>query len=1036
MTADERKLATVLFADLVGSTALADGDDPERTRVLLERFYDALASEIERAGGTVEKFAGDAVMAAFGVPAAHEDHAERALHAALGMRRRLRDVFGDSVEVRIGVNSGEVVVGRAREGSSFVSGDAVNVAARLEQAAAPSEILAGERTVSVAAGAFEFGEPAVVEARGKRGGVHCRRLVRALTLQRPRGVAGLNRAFVGRASELRALEEVYAHAVETREPHLVSIVGDAGVGKTRLARELWERLAAEVPEPMRRTGRCLAYGGAITYWPLGEVLKEHFALLDTDGPEAVLERLAGRELLGLTLGLDVAGGMHPLAARERLEDAWVDFLQDLAAERPVVMLVEDLHWAEDELLDLLETLARRVAGPFVLIATMRPELLDARPGFGAHRSETRLWVEALSTDETETMLRELLGEELPESLRRVVVGRADGNPFFVEELVGTLVDNGVLTRAEGAWTAGSAERALSVPDTVQAVVAARIDLLGPAEKAALQAASVIGRVFWSGPVYALLEGVEPDLAILEERDFVRRRPSSSFAGEREYAIKHALTREIAYAGLPKARRAQAHAGFAAWLERTGAPRDELASMLAYHYAEAVRLEDVDLAWSGQETRLAELRASALEWLCRAADGAMSRYEIDDSLRLLQQALELAPEGPPRAGVWRRIARANALRYAGEEFWTATQNAIAETPDPAARAELYADLAYETSMRSGIWRTMPAKTVVEDWVERVLSQDGVSAAARAKALIARARWDPVAGAGAAIEASAIAERLGSAELRSSAWDARGIVAFVAGEYDLGRAFAERRFDLLDAISDPDIRADIHSAPITGCIWSGRFNEARRLARRHDEIASRLTPHHRVHGVSIELEVEELLGRWDEVSGLQARAEERVEENVSTPCVRNARALLVCALANEHLGQAGQARRLEERAQDLWMEGYGMTLDSPLMYLALARGELGTVEELLAKPDTAHGWHRGWFVFRNVATRLDCLAAIGDRARVESEAAPHLRRSSYVQPFAQRALGVARDDESLVRAAAASFEAFGLEWHAEKTLELLG
>ena len=245
----ERKFVTVIFADLVGSTRLGGSQDPERTRALLERFYDAMADELDTAGGTVEKFAGDAVMAVFGAPASLEDHAERALHAALAMQRRLREVFADRLALRIGVNSGEVVVGRPREGSSFVTGDPVNVAARLEQGAEPGDILVGERTVTTVRGAFEFAEPQTIEAKGKPEGIECRRLLRALSLMRPRGVGGLRRAFVGRDHELNHLEHIYGEIEEWRAPQLVSILGDAGVGKTRLLREFWDRLGAHSPEP-------------------------------------------------------------------------------------------------------------------------------------------------------------------------------------------------------------------------------------------------------------------------------------------------------------------------------------------------------------------------------------------------------------------------------------------------------------------------------------------------------------------------------------------------------------------------------------------------------------------------------------------------------------------------------------------------------------------------------------------------------------------------------------------------------------------
>ena len=434
-------MATVVFADLVGSTELAGASDPERTRVLLVRFYETMAVEVERAGGTVEKFAGDAVMASFGAPAAHEDDAERALHAALAMHRRLGEVFGGVLAMRIGVNTGEVVVGRPRGGSSWATGDAVNVSARLEQAAAPGETLVGERTVAAAGGAFEFAEPTTIKAKGKPDGVACRRLVRAVSLMRPRGVGGLRRAFVGREADLEELQAAYRSVVADGAPLLVSILGDAGVGKTRLVRELWEWLAGCYPEPLRRTGRCLSYGQGITYWPLAEVLKEHFGILESDSADAVARALADYPFLGLTLGLSPTADLHPMAVRERLHDSWVEFVQDVAQERPTVLLVEDLHWAEDDLCDLLDALVRRVSGPLLLLTTARPELLDRRPAWGrARRDASQLVLEALPPAGAGRLLDALLGVEPPASVRRLIVERAEGNPFFVEELIATLID--------------------------------------------------------------------------------------------------------------------------------------------------------------------------------------------------------------------------------------------------------------------------------------------------------------------------------------------------------------------------------------------------------------------------------------------------------------------------------------------------------------------------------------------------------------------------------------------------------------------
>ena len=994
----------MLFADLVGSTNLGEAD-PEVTRVLLDRFFAAMAEEVERVGGTVEKFAGDAVMAAFGAPAAHEDHAERALHAALAMRDRLAELE-PSLELRIGVNTGEVVVD-AEAHSSFVTGDAVNVCARLEQGADPGQIVVGERTAQAARGAFEFGDLQHVVAKGKSEPVACRLLVRSLSAVRPRGAH--ERPFVGRRDELEALRGAYERAAGDGDPQLAIVFGDAGVGKSRLLRELWAWLEDRPEGPSLRVGRCLSYGSARTYWPVREILQEQLGALED------------RPILGLAFGRDVAGDLHPLAARDRFRDAWVDLLNEACARGPVVLLVEDVHWAEAPLLELLERTVRDVRGPLLVVATARPELEWG----GGRRNVTAIELEPLADE----VAAELVAD-LPEHVRDLLVRRSEGNPFFVEELIESLVDSGVLAQREDRWEVAALPEQLSMPDSVRGVLAARIDLLPAREKAALQAASVIGRVFWEAPVRELIGG-DADFALLEERDFIRRRTGSRFPEDREHAIKHALTREAAYAGIPRARRARMHAALAEWIERSSESADELASLLAHHYAEAVRPEDVELAWAGDDAEHERTRAKALEWLQRAATGAMQRYELIDALGLLAQALPLAPTRSDRAAVHRAIGRAHVLNFAGEPFLRSMEAAIAEADDERVRTELYGEIAFESALRSGIWRQMPGLERIDDWVDRALAGAPPGSRARAMALIARARWNPAEGAQAAIEASKIAEQLDDAELRSAAWDARGIVDFVAGEYDHGRAWAERRFELLDRISDPDVRADIHAAPISGCIWSGRFQEARRLAVAHDEIVESLTPHHRLHGVSIKMEVEELLGGWDDVRGLRERAEAAVAENLETPCVRNPRVLLVSAVASELNGDPAAARALEELALDIWMEGYGMTLDTPRVRLALARNDLDEVERLLSLKDTTHGWHRGWFIFMNVAARLDALAALGRGDEVEKEASAHTRRLNYLRPFALRALGRVRGDSDLVRDALADFESLGLDWHAAET-----
>jgi class 3 adenylate cyclase len=1025
----ERKFATVVFADLVGSTELGGSQDPERTRALLERFYDVMSGEIDTAGGTVEKFVGDAVMAVFGAPASVEDHAERALHAALAMQRRLRELFAERLALRIGVNSGEVVVGKPREGSSFVTGDPVNIAARLEQAAEPGEILVGERTVTIVRGAFEFAEPQTIEAKGKPEGVQCRRLLRALSLMRPRGVGGLRRAFVGRDEELSLLERIYGEIEEQREPQLVTILGDAGVGKTRLLREFWDRLGGRSPEPVRRTGRCLSYGQGITYWPLAEVLKEHLGILESDPPAVVAERLGSRPILGLTLGLDVAHGLHPLAARDRFQDAWIEFLEEVVSERAAVMLIEDIHWAEEQLLDLLERIVRDTRGPLLLIATARPELLEARHGWGHRLRGSSVELEALSSEDAVRLLDALLEGTLPGGLREIVVQRAEGNPFFVEELLGTLIDRRLLERQNGSWRLAELPPDFAVPDTVQAVVAARVDLLDPGEKQALQAASVIGRIFWAGPVYELVGEAQPDLQILEERDFIRRRPGSSIAGDREYAIKHALTREVAYASLPIARRARLHAAFAQWLERTGDGRDEYAPLLAHHYAESVRPSDVDLVWTNKDEELVELRTRALAWLRRAAELAIGRFEIDEGLALLHRALDLEPAEVERAALWRAVARANVLKFDGEAFWTAMQNSL-EGNDRATAANTYSELAFQTATRAGMWKRRPDRQLIEGWIDRALELSAPETPARARALIARVYLDPQIFGNAAREAGELADRLGDIEMRSWAWAAHSAAASSRGDYEEAFAWEQRRFDIVPSLTDPDHIALIYLFSLPACLASGRLEEARRIAEAHDEVTKRLTPHHRLHAVGTLINVEAAAGRWETIRDLTARAEAAVAANIATPCVMNVRSLLACALANVLLENEEQARRLEQGAEDLGMVGYGSYLNPTWIEIAIARGDLADVERRLGD------WSPGGFDdVDGLIARVNALVALGRRPEIEEVAPAILKPKTYLEPFALRGLGFARGADEMVEQAIERFKAMGMEWHAEQTKKLL-
>jgi class 3 adenylate cyclase len=1028
-TGGERKLVTVLFADLVGSTAYAGDRDPERVRAQLERFYDAMREEIELTGGTVEKFAGDAVMAVFGAPAALEDHAERALHAALAMQRRLQELFAGEVEMRVGVNTGDVVVGAAREGSSFVTGDAVNVADRLQKAAEPGEVLAGERTVAAAAGAFDFSEPRAVEAKGKAEGVLASAVERALRTMRPRGVRALRRVFVGRDTELELLRATFRRAATHSEPHLVTIVGEPGVGKSRLVRELWAALATEDIVPVNRTGRCLAYGAGITYRPLGDIVREHFELREGAPTDEVLARLQGREILALALGLDVAPDLHPLDARERLHVAAVAFVEELASGRPTVLVVEDIHWAEPDLLDLLERLVADVRAPVMLVATARPEIFDLRASWGTgKRNATALWLDPLSVDAVSRLLDEKL-PDLPRQLRDLLVARADGNPFFLEELLGELLDSGVLVESGEGWVVARDEGGLAMPDTVYAVLAARIDRLPELEKAALQAGAVMGRSFTRAGVVHLLGGDEPDFGLLEERDLVVAVRPSAPGEVRELAIKHALTREVAYGSIPKARRGRLHADLADWLEDRSS--DELVPVLAYHYAQAAREEDADLVWAGQPDELARVRARAVHWLSRAGRLARGRHEMDEAVELYQRAVALSDDDYEQALLWRAIGETHALRYDGEGMRSALLRAIDGPLDDATRAETYAFLAFQSSIRSAMWSIRLNTELIEEWAAKALDLAGDGTEARARALLARSNVELV-GAPAELldEATALAESLDSLELRSFALGARTQSAFDQRRFQEAAAWSEKRLALLQGIDDPDHRCEAYEAGSPAAAAVCRFEEARHLAELHGALAERLSAHHRVHSVSLELELADALGDWAALAAQTDRALDAIEANLATPCVRNPRDLLLCGLAHLCLGDESRAAELERDGLRIAGEGYETYLSGVRLRIAMERGDLGAMESLVELPvERALVWGPGVF-----AARLDAFIALGRRDGIEDEAPELVQPGTTVEPFALRALGFARRDDELLTRADEGFAALGLEWHRAQTERL--
>jgi tetratricopeptide (TPR) repeat protein len=463
----------------------------------------------------------------------------------------------------------------------------------------------------------------------------------------------------------------------------------------------------------------------------------------------------------------------------------------------------------------------------------------------------------------------------------------------------------------------------------------------------------------------------------------------------------------------------------------GGGRDEHASLLAHHYAEAVRPTDVDVAWPDGGEELEALRAQALTWLARAADLAIGRYEIDDSLALLRRALELESDQLRQAELWRRIGLANALKFDGEAFWTAMQQSLDSSPDRELSAETYADLALQTALRSGSWRRRPPPELVQGWIEEALKLAAPGGAARAKSLIADCFWNRTAGVDAAQEANDIAERLGDVDLLEFSFAAHAWLAFAEREYQQALRWTERSLELVDAIGDPDHLADLYENAIPALCGVGKFTAARQLIDRHASVVDGLTPHHRLHNMAIRLELDEVCATWGDALAISERTVAAVDENLSTPCIRNARSLLVTALAAAETGDLNQADALEARAYEVALAGHDSVLASPRARLALMRGDVDAA--LTCLPELADP--RMHWALANAATRLDTLVAAGARGELEREASLYLSRGSYTEPFALRALGIVRDDGHLVRKAEERFAVLGLGWHSDQTPVLI-
>ena len=769
---EERKTVTVVFVDLVGFTAQAERLDPEDVRGLLAPYHAHMREELERRGGTVEKFIGDAVMAVFGAPVAHEDDPERAVRAALAIRDWTEQ---KDLQLRVAVNTGEALVNvgaRPAEGEAMVAGDVVNTAARMQAAAPVNGVLVGEATYRATRDQITYRDATAVQAKGKSEPMLVWEAVEPLARF---GVDLSERAktpLVGRARELELVRSVLARVQDEQATQLVTLVGVPGIGKSRLVLELFRLVDDEPGLITWRQGRCLPYGDSVAFWALGEIVKAEAGILESDSP-AEAEQKLDRAVTTLVPDATEARWLHSeLRALVGLSGdgtgsqtagaAWRRFLEAVAERGPAVLVFEDLHWADDGLLDFLDELVDWLRGvPLMVVGTARPELLERRPSWGGGKANaTTISLQPLAEEDTGRLISALL--ERPLQLaheQRTLLDRAGGNPLFAEQYVRMLSERG--------GTAGE------LPESVQGVIAARLDALPRAEKELLQEASVHGKVFWVGGVAAAtgvdLRGTEPLLRALERKDFVRRERRSAVAGDLQYSFQHVLLRDVAYGQIPRRARADKHRRAAEWMERLGRPEDH-AELFAHHYQEALELG----------------RAAGLE-------------DDPDLVERARDALRTAGE------------RALALSaYASAAGFFADALALSSSDDPV-RARLLLDRA-----RALLWLGNPELELLTEALEGFRVAGDIEGQAEAATTLARFSWQ--LGDRAAVD-SHIALALGVtadrplSRARAEALTAQTGFLMLGGQFEESVRVGAEALPLVEALELDELRARLHN--YVGC-----------------------------------------------------------------------------------------------------------------------------------------------------------------------------------------------------------------------------
>ena len=785
VAAEQRKVVTVLFSDMTGFTALGEQLDPESVRAVMSRFFDEMRAVVERHGGTVEKFIGDAVMAVFGIPQLHEDDALRAVRAASEMGPALSSLNQDllaergvTIQIRTGVNTGEVVAsGDPTASERLVTGDAVNIAARLEQAAEPGEILIGPATLDLVRDAVEVEAIEPLDLKGKADPFPAFRLVEVRE-----GAAGrerrLSAPMVGRDRQLRNLLDAFDNSVTDRSCHLFTVLGSAGVGKSRLVQEFRSEVEGRASI---HGGRCVSYGEGITFLPIDEAVRSAIGIGELDSPADLttgirnaLEGSADQDNVTSRL----AGLLQATSEAVSLQDGfWAvrKLFEHIAAEEPLVLIVDDIHWAESAMLDLIEHIAdwSRDA-PIFLLCMARPELLDDRPNWGGGKlNATSILLEPLAATDSQKLMRHLLGDaNLPDEVQERITSAAEGNPLFVEEMLAMLVDDGLLQWDGGQWVAVGDVSEVTVPPTVQSLIAARLDRLGPDERSVIERGSVEGKLFHMGSVTALApedqRATIPDRLMSLVRKELIRPDRSELIGDEAFRFRHLLIKDAAYDSMSKKTRADLHQRFAEWLaDHVEHAPGGVDAVLAYHFDQAYQYR-VELGSEGEpERQLAELAGSRYR---TAGEAALAHGDYVAARGLFERASTLI--GPTTdLGLQAQLLLGRTLVQLGEY-----ERADAVFSDIERLAQASGDRHLE--LKAGIGLLSVRDHVETEWsdemfrstsrnLERELTELGDNRGAL-EALMLRVNWLPRSeGKVLATRAVKMAQELGAAELESDA-----------------------------------------------------------------------------------------------------------------------------------------------------------------------------------------------------------------------------------------------------------------------------